>query len=189
MQMDHADCQTTEIVCFLSVPGERTWARPMRLPLSEIGKDDVCVTTNQTIGSRLPMTRVTTTPKLAITMGDPAGIGPEVCLMLLQQASEVIPAARPIVYGDRGVLQRVARFAGLAMPPEDCIRHINAFPDASAITCGKIDATCGQAAYDFLKSAIDASLAGEVDAIVTAPLNKEALHAAGIRFPRPNRKC
>ncbi|MEM7213297.1 MAG: 4-hydroxythreonine-4-phosphate dehydrogenase PdxA [Pseudomonadota bacterium] len=119
---------------------------------------------------------------MAVTMGDPAGVGPEVCLMLLQQASEVIPSAEPVIFGDRGVLQRVAEITGLPVPDENAIRHISSLSD-SAVVCGKVSAACGQAAYDYLAAAIDSALASDVDAIVTAPINKEALRAAGIQFP------
>lgn len=121
--------------------------------------------------------------RLAITMGDPAGVGPEVCLMLLQRADAAIPAAQPIIYGDRKLLRRIAERTGLPLPREEAVRDIPSLPDAGAVRCGQVDAACGQAAYDYLTTAIDAALAGEIDAIVTAPINKEALRAAGIPFP------
>lgn len=116
-------------------------------------------------------------------MGDPAGVGPEVCLMLLQRAAEVIPSAQPVIFGDRGLLQRIAEITGLPMPDEDAIRHIPSLPDSNSVVRGKVDAACGQAAYDYLTTAIESALAGDIDAIVTAPINKEALRAAGIQFP------
>ena len=124
-----------------------------------------------------------TCTRLAVTMGDPAGVGPEVCLMLLQRAEEAMPAARPVIYGDRDLLRRVADVAGLPMAPEDGIRRIDSLPDAGAVVVGQVDAACGRAAYDYLTAAIDDALAGAVDAIVTAPINKEALRAAGIPHP------
>ena len=119
--------------------------------------------------------------RLAITMGDPSGVGPEICLQLLQMASEVIPAADPVIYGDRTLLERVAKRTGLRLPHEQ-IRQIDSLQDADSVIPGKIHATCGRAAYEYLLTAIDAALAGETDAIVTAPMNKEALQAAKIPF-------
>ena len=121
--------------------------------------------------------------KLAITAGDPAGVGPEVCLMLLQRSGEVIPGVQPVVYGDRIVLDRVAGQTGLPAPAPDCVHHIPSLNDPDAVVPGKIDAACGRAAYDYLAEAITSAQMGSVDAVVTAPLNKEALHAAGIPHP------
>jgi 4-hydroxythreonine-4-phosphate dehydrogenase len=117
-------------------------------------------------------------------MGDPAGVGPEVCLMLLQRTVEFpSTAAELTVYGDRVLLGRVAEKTGLPLPDGDRIRHIDSLPNARGVSPGEVDATCGRAAYDYLATAIGAALDGEVDAIVTAPINKEALRAAGINFP------
>jgi len=124
-----------------------------------------------------------TRARLAVTMGDPSGVGPEVCLMLMQRAAGGIPTARPVIYGDGELLQRVSAQTGLPMPDEASIRHIPSLANADAVVCGHVAAACGRAAYDYLATAIDAALAGEVDAIVTAPINKEALRAAGIGYP------
>ena len=122
-------------------------------------------------------------PKLAITMGDPAGIGPEVCLMLMAAAPSEVPEAELQVFGDRNLLERVAHQTGLPRPAPDRIRHLDALPAAESVRPGVVDADCGQAAYDYLSAAITSALAGEIDAIVTAPINKEALRAAGIGHP------
>lgn len=116
-------------------------------------------------------------------MGDPAGVGPEICLMLLQRAAELAPTAQVVIYGDRDLLARVAGITGLPMPGMESIHHIASLPDAGAVDCGQVDPVCGQAAYTYLATAIEEALKGEVDAIVTAPINKEALRAAGIQFP------
>lgn len=136
-------------------------------------------------------------PRIAVTMGDPAGIGPEICLHLLNNIA-VRVACVPIVFGDAGVLQRVAE--KLALPfvsPvltmsewKDKCPHLDG-PTVLDLQCikvddivpGKVDACCGDAAYRYVIASIDAGLAGEVDAVSTAPLNKEAMHAAGHRFP------
>ena len=120
---------------------------------------------------------------LAITMGDPAGIGPEVCLMLLKKAASVAPEARPIIYGDRKILELVSSATGLPMPRPENIRQIDSLPEPEAVVPGKVDHFCGQAAFDYVIAAIDDALSGAVDAIVTAPINKAALHAARIEYP------
>ena len=134
---------------------------------------------------------------LALTMGDPAGVGPEVCLHAL--ASEEIRAiCQPIVFGDAAVLAAVASRLGVSFdtpvitPTEwtDTDQHhsgplvldLGGAP-LDSFTPGTISATAGAAAFQYVDRAIDAALAGQVGAITTAPLNKEALHLAGIRFP------
>jgi len=113
-------------------------------------------------------------------MGDPAGIGPEICLRLLANA-ELARICTPVVFGDAGVLQRVAE--KLALPFDvSSIRDLAAIA-AEEVIPGQIDARCGEAAYRYVVAAIDAALAGEFDAVATAPLHKEALHAAGHDFP------
>jgi 4-hydroxythreonine-4-phosphate dehydrogenase len=113
-------------------------------------------------------------------MGDPAGIGPELCLRLLAHA-ETSHAARPIVFGDVGVLRRVAEKLTLPFDPHG-VKDLAAIA-AEDVIPGQVDARCGEAAYRYVIAAIDAALAGEVEAIATAPLHKEALHAAGHDFP------
>ncbi len=136
-------------------------------------------------------------PKIAVTMGDPAGIGPEVCLHLLADAA-IAKECIPIVFGDAPILWRVAAAANLPLkgavisPAEwqtthsaidqPAILDLHAI-DADAVEPGKVTAATGKAAFAYIERAIDAALAGRVVAVSTAPLNKEALHAAGINFP------
>lgn len=120
-------------------------------------------------------------PRIAVTTGDPAGVGPELCLKLL-----TLPAVRsfcaPILYGDLGVLNCVADHLGRPRPDPADVLDLKAI-DAHAFEPGRVSAACGAAAYRYFTRAIDDALAGRVDAIVTAPLNKEALHAAGFPYP------
>lgn len=135
-------------------------------------------------------------PRVAITMGDPAGVGPELCLRLLRD-DRVRAVAWPVVIGDAGILRRVARELGWPAPPAisretwaerwrdvtgPAVVDLEAVR-ASAIEPGKVSAACGKAAYEYVTFAIDEALAGRVDAIATGPLHKEALHAAGVPFP------
>lgn len=120
-------------------------------------------------------------PRIAVTTGDPAGVGPELCLRLLAD-----PATRsfctPVVYGDLGVLNRVADHLGWPRPHPADILDLKAI-DAHAFEPGKVSAACGATAYRYFTRAIDDALAGRVDAIATPPLNKESLHAAGFPYP------
>ncbi len=120
-------------------------------------------------------------PRIAITMGDPAGIGPELCVQLLTD-SRVRAVCVPQVIGDLAVLNRVARTLGWPLPnPADV--HDLAVIDVATLVPGRVSAACGAAAYRFVTFAIDEALAGKIDAIATGPINKEALHAAGVPFP------
>jgi 4-hydroxythreonine-4-phosphate dehydrogenase len=129
---------------------------------------------------------------VAITMGDPAGIGPEIVARLFSEPPLAVPA---IVIGDAGVLRRVADL--LAIPVD--VREISRVGEArfqsatleviaethlpADLPVGKVDRRCGAAAFAYVKRGIELALAGEVAAIVTAPIHKEALSAAGIRYP------
>ena len=127
-------------------------------------------------------------------MGDPAGIGPEICLRLLANA-EVARDCTPIVFGDAGVLRRVAE--KLALPfTAPVLRRRRACREARApavldlrhhrrgrVVPGQVGAPCGEAAYRYVVASIDAGLAGEVEAVSTGPLNKEALARGGPSFP------
>ncbi len=119
-------------------------------------------------------------PRIAITMGDPAGVGPELCLRLLGE-NRVHAVCEPRVLGDRAVLERVARH--LQWPaPEHLLIHDLRNIEAMAVVPGCVSASCGQAAFEAVNAAIDEALGGRAHALVTGPLNKEALHAAGIPY-------
>jgi 4-hydroxythreonine-4-phosphate dehydrogenase len=120
-------------------------------------------------------------PRIAITMGDPAGVGPELCLRLLKDP-RVLAACEPLVIGDPGVLSRVARHLGWSGPDLRSVIDEGAIHPES-VEPGKISAACGRAAYRYVTFAIEEALAGRVDAIATGPINKEALAAAGVPFP------
>jgi 4-phospho-D-threonate 3-dehydrogenase / 4-phospho-D-erythronate 3-dehydrogenase len=132
-------------------------------------------------------------PRIAVTMGDPAGIGPEICLRLLAQA-EAARICSPIVFGDAAVMRRVAEKLSLPFPARVVSlaqwRAAGAMADGPVLLdlqClgvddfvpGQVSARCGDAAFRYVIASIEAGLAKEVDAVATAPLNKEALRAAG----------
>jgi 4-phospho-D-threonate 3-dehydrogenase / 4-phospho-D-erythronate 3-dehydrogenase len=135
-----------------------------------------------------------TRPLLAITMGDPAGIGPEIVLKALAHA-DVFERCRPFVIGDRRILERAAGWLGhlpefaIVTDPKmgsyepgrvTLLDLENAPPDR--ITIGEESAAAGAAAVDYVFRACDLALAGEIDAVVTAPLNKAAMHLAGYAY-------
>ncbi len=138
-----------------------------------------------------------TKPLIAITMGDPAGVGPEICLQLLANA-EVAAIATPVVFGDARLLARCARQLKLPAPkrivseiewPEVCgslsepaVLDIFGF-DAAEFTPGHVSGRTGAASFTYIEKSIQAALAGQVAAVATAPINKEALRAAGIMYP------
>jgi 4-hydroxythreonine-4-phosphate dehydrogenase len=139
------------------------------------------------------MTESSQKPRLLLTMGDVAGIGPEI---IARAWPELLLLCRPIVVGDLGWLDRSLRLIGSDARPTQIQDPQDARPEAALIPClpagsenleqvavGKISAAAGRAAYDFLCAAIDWTLAGKADGIVTAPLQKEGLRAAGLHYP------
>jgi 4-hydroxythreonine-4-phosphate dehydrogenase len=135
--------------------------------------------------------------RIAITMGDPAGVGPEVCLHLLNNP-QIAEICSPVVFGDVGILRECAEQAGLpgvgrviteaewrdgfAELREPAVLDLPAF-NRIGFRPGEVSAATGAAAYHYVEKSIEEALAGRVVAVATAPLNKEALHAAGIHFP------
>jgi 4-phospho-D-threonate 3-dehydrogenase / 4-phospho-D-erythronate 3-dehydrogenase len=134
------------------------------------------------------------TPVVAITMGDAAGIGPEIIVKALA-GPEVYRIAQPLVIGDRARLARAAAIARVSVsvatvtgPGDasfrpgriDCI-DVGLVPED--LPFGRVSARAGEAAFRYLERAVALAKSGDIDAICTAPLNKEALHAAGHRYP------
>lgn len=130
-------------------------------------------------------------PVIAVTMGDPAGIGPEVVLGALRSEA-VYERATPIVIGSVDVLRRCAREIGM----EVTIRPISLagpispmcpipvidvpVPGLESLQPGKIQAVAGLAADAFIRKACELALERRIDAVSTAPISKESLRAAGI---------
>lgn len=114
-------------------------------------------------------------------MGDPAGVGPEVCLQVMARP-DVHDFCEPIVYGDLAVLDAAAEATGL---PNIDLHQVKDFAaiELSEFEPGTVNAATGKAGYTYVAEAIESALAEEIDGVVTAPLNKEALHDAGINFP------
>lgn len=132
-------------------------------------------------------------PVVGVTIGDPAGIGPEIVLKALLN-SNIGSLADIVVIGDRTVLQCIIDLYHLNIEIH-CINQpsegkyeknilnlidLDNIPDDFAF--GKIDPFCGAAAYEYIKKAVSLALSGHIDSIATAPVNKEALNKSGINY-------
>jgi 4-hydroxythreonine-4-phosphate dehydrogenase len=139
----------------------------------------------------------TALPVLGLTMGDPAGIGPEICLRALREPAVRVRCA-PVLFGDAAVLKRLAEATGLSVGDTHIISlaelenfsSINeplivdcAAVDAMKIVPGQVSAACGRAGFIYIEQAIQAALVGKIHGVVTAPIHKEALSLAGVKFP------
>jgi len=134
-------------------------------------------------------------PLVAVTMGDPAGIGPEICIKALSLL-EVQRICRSVVIGDLKVIKNAEKFSKtspLILNPIKRLdegkylgQYLNVLDldnvNASKLKTGKISAEAGRAAIKYVEKAIDLALAEKVDAITTAPINKEAVNKAGYSF-------
>lgn len=121
-------------------------------------------------------------PAIAVTIGDPAGIGPEVVLKALS-SDEVRDLANWIIVGDPAALEKTARTCGVdtgSLPAT--IRTPTVIRDFEPYQFGQLNANCGRVAVEYVRVATDMCLNMEADAMVTAPLNKEAVTRSGMPF-------
>jgi 4-hydroxythreonine-4-phosphate dehydrogenase len=129
-------------------------------------------------------------------MGDPSGCGPEIGIKALAHA-KTYELCRPVIIGDAGVMEKAAKEAAkrqdIAIHPVSSIKECLFTPgtidvydlhnvEADKLKIGKVDAMSGEAAFTSVKKAIELALAGEIDATITNPLNKEALNLAGHHY-------
>jgi 4-hydroxythreonine-4-phosphate dehydrogenase len=133
-------------------------------------------------------------PIIAITMGDAAGVGPEVVVKALAR-SEVYEACRPFVIGDLGRLSRAVEITGVKLDLRSVPGPESAGFSLGVVDCvdfglipadlpfGELSPVAGDAAFRYIERAVALALDGAVDAICTAPLNKAALHAGGHVYP------
>jgi 4-phospho-D-threonate 3-dehydrogenase / 4-phospho-D-erythronate 3-dehydrogenase len=133
-------------------------------------------------------------PVIGITMGDAAGVGPEVVMKALARA-DAYAVCRPLVIGDRRPLERAKALLKLDLgivPVQDpknaafkrgTVDLVDLALLSSDIPYGRVSAAAGEAAYRYIERAVRLALEGSIDAICTAPINKEALNAAGHRYP------
>jgi len=118
-------------------------------------------------------------PRIGITMGDPNGIGPEIILKALSRtAAEGLYT--PIIFGSADVLESAKELTKLDLAFD--IQDPDNF-HADDLSPGKVDKKAGQASLSYITEAVKAAVAGEIDALVTAPISKESTHLAGSGFP------
>lgn len=133
-------------------------------------------------------------PKIAVTMGDPAGIGPEIIVKALAQ-EEVRQKAVSLVIGDAKILRLAMAATGIEMQIHRIGDAGEAVDEKGVLNLidrenvrmeefqwGEVSAMCGQAAYEYIETGISLANAREVDGVCTAPINKEALRAAGVPY-------
>lgn len=131
---------------------------------------------------------------IAITQGDPAGVGPEICLKAIN-SERVRSICYPVIIGDEAVLKQNAALLGLPLPkscsPVNLLKLKNSWSQTppglidlgeikDAINPGKLAARNGEASYSYIIEAIKGTQGSLFDAMTTAPINKAALHLAGI---------
>lgn len=134
-------------------------------------------------------------PVIGITMGDPASIGPELCLKLAKH-TDLWRKCRPLIVGDLTILKRAQGFPGI---PEVKLHPVKSVQEAvfepgvldvldmdlcspEKVPVGKVSAEAGDAAFRYVRRVIELAMSGEVDATVTNALNKEAMNLAGHHF-------
>ena len=130
---------------------------------------------------------------LALTMGDPAGIGPEIALKALS-GNKTPSDCRIFIIGDLSVMEQTEKYTGTSiqlhrMTSTDDLREnsINVFdmqlikPDEFSI--GTVNRKCGKASYEYVLKGISLAKEKQIDGVVTNPINKAALKEAGIHFP------
>jgi 4-hydroxythreonine-4-phosphate dehydrogenase len=134
-------------------------------------------------------------PIVGITMGDPAGVGPEVAVRAVAER-EIYERCRPLVIGDLATVERTV--AGIGLPlrtrlvgaPAEAAYQLGVVDvlqattdDLAGIEMGKVSAAAGKAAVQCVFKAVELALARQIDAIATAPLNKDAINQAGYHYP------
>ncbi len=138
-------------------------------------------------------------PVIGITLGDPAGIGAEIIVKALS-AEELYHLCRPIVIGEAGLLKRalaLVKVPGVRGLSLHCISAVEEAKgeygtldlldlnniEADSVTYGRVDEACGTASIEYIEKAIELALKREIQAMVTAPIHKEAVHRAGLPYP------
>ena len=133
-------------------------------------------------------------PLIAVPLGDPAGIGPEIVAKSIAD-KELFQIADCIVIGDKKIVENAVRITGEALtvnvvedPAEGDYREgvLNLIDldniDMEKFEFGKVSAMCGKAAFGYIEKSIQLAMAGKADAVATTPINKESLRAGEINF-------
>jgi len=133
--------------------------------------------------------------KIAVTIGDPSGIGPEIVLKALVQNPQIYENCVPIVFGHAAILEAQKRISSIdvhirqlddiATLPEVSENHIVCYSEnklKELPETGTINARSGALSFEYIRMAIEQANLGQIDAVATAPINKEALKLAGVPF-------
>lgn len=133
-------------------------------------------------------------PLIAIPLGDPAGIGPEIVVKSIN-SKKVFDAARCVVVGDKKIIENAINFTNIPLKvnvidnPEDGVYEEGVMNlidldnvNMDEFKIGEVSGMCGKAAYEYIAKSIELANAGEVDAVATTPINKESLKAGNINF-------
>lgn len=134
------------------------------------------------------------TPVIAIPIGDPAGIGPEITVKTLNE-KEIYDVSKPVVIGNEAVLKQAMKFSNVNLeirrvnePGEGQFKHgtIDLIHldniDTGQFEFGKVSGMCGQAAYDYIKHSIELVQQNKAGSIATPPINKESLQAGEVPY-------
>lgn len=135
-----------------------------------------------------------TRPVIGITMGDPAGIGPEIVVKALNNPA-MYDICRPLILGDAGVIAKTAETLGLG-PKVHSITHpelgqyahgvLDVYDlhnvDRGRLQMGQVQAMAGQAAYEYIEASVRLAMSGSIAAVATTPINKESIRAANVPF-------
>ncbi|WP_422485399.1 4-hydroxythreonine-4-phosphate dehydrogenase PdxA [Gudongella sp. DL1XJH-153] len=132
-------------------------------------------------------------PIVGVTMGDPAGVGPEIIAKALIDKG-ILELCRPVVFGSCAVMEEAFRICGLNVDinvlDEESFAYKNGAVnildidnvDIESLNRGKVSGDCGKAAYQYVEKAVELAIDGRIKAIATAPVNKESLRAANVPF-------
>lgn len=132
-------------------------------------------------------------PLICAPMGDPAGVGPEILAASLADAS-VKDAAAVLVVGNTEIMRRAAKVMGVALDFNEVHADLAGWRDGAAnivnldnvdlgsFAYGTVQAQCGKAAFDYIKTSIELTMAGKAAAVATTPINKESLKAGGVPY-------
>jgi 4-phospho-D-threonate 3-dehydrogenase / 4-phospho-D-erythronate 3-dehydrogenase len=129
-------------------------------------------------------------PRIAVTMGDPAGVGPEIVVRALAEPG-VHAVCRPVVYGDAGILKRAGGVLGSdaeiipggePAPGRVAVVPLSSLP-LEEVPFGSLTPPGARAAADYIRGAVADVLAGRADAVVTCPITKKGLREAGVPYP------
>lgn len=133
-------------------------------------------------------------PLIAVPIGDPAGIGPEIVVKSIAN-KDVFQAARCVIIGDKKIMDDAIKFTKIPLKiniinkPSEGVFEENVLNlidldnvNMDEFKYGEVSGMCGKAAYEYIEKSIELANAGEVDAVSTTPINKESLKAGGINF-------